>query len=176
MATSDASRISTTLTGTAARWYRARAADARGGTRKAMIVALARKLLLALWRLVTTGETPEGLALRPAGGGLPCRRTARGPAAHRLRTSDGPQLTTEVAAPRCCAWPLRRGSEWARRPGASPPMRMTASWSGSPRAHRIQVCGAMFALDGELPSDRHAGRIEPQAMRSKRRHGTTRQT
>ena len=50
-----------------ARWYRARTADARGGTRKAMIVALARKLLIALWRLVTTGETPEGLVLRPAG-------------------------------------------------------------------------------------------------------------
>src|SRR4051812_33367290 len=49
-----------------ARWYRARTADARGGTRKAMIVALARKLLLALWRLVTTGETPEGLVLRQA--------------------------------------------------------------------------------------------------------------
>ena len=49
-----------------ARWYRARTADARGGTRKAMIVALARKLLLALWRLVTTGETREGLVLRPA--------------------------------------------------------------------------------------------------------------
>ena len=49
-----------------ARWYRARTADARGGTRKAMIVALARKLLIALWRLVTTGETPEGVALRPA--------------------------------------------------------------------------------------------------------------
>jgi len=31
-----------------------------------MIVALARKLLVALWRLVTTGETPEGVALRPA--------------------------------------------------------------------------------------------------------------
>jgi transposase len=49
-----------------ARWYRARTADARGGTRKAMIVALARKLLIALWRLVTTGEAPEGVALRPA--------------------------------------------------------------------------------------------------------------
>jgi transposase len=49
-----------------ARWYRARTADARGGTRKAMIVALARKLLIALWRLVTTGEAPEGLVLRPA--------------------------------------------------------------------------------------------------------------
>src|SRR5690348_9051826 len=49
-----------------ARWYRARTADARGGTRKTMVVALARKLLLALWRLVATGEVPEGVDLRPA--------------------------------------------------------------------------------------------------------------
>jgi transposase len=46
-------------------WYRKRTSDARGGTRKTMIVALARKLLIALWRLVTTGETPAGLLLRP---------------------------------------------------------------------------------------------------------------
>jgi transposase len=32
-----------------------------------MIVALARKLLIALWRLVITGETLEGVILRPAG-------------------------------------------------------------------------------------------------------------
>ena len=38
-----------------AQWYRARTADARSGTRKTMIVALARKLLIALWRMVTTG-------------------------------------------------------------------------------------------------------------------------
>jgi transposase len=49
-----------------ARWYFARTADGRGGTRKTMIVALARKLLIALWRLVTTGEIPEGVILRPA--------------------------------------------------------------------------------------------------------------
>ena len=49
-----------------AQWYRSRTADARGGTRKTMIVALARKLLIALWRLVTTGEAPAGLILRPA--------------------------------------------------------------------------------------------------------------
>ena len=36
------------------------------GTRKTMIVALARKLLIALWRLVTTGVVPEGVRLRPA--------------------------------------------------------------------------------------------------------------
>ena len=48
-------------------WYRARTADSRLGTRKTMIVALARKLLIALWRFVTTGETLEGVVLRPAG-------------------------------------------------------------------------------------------------------------
>jgi transposase len=47
-------------------WYRKRTSDARNGTRKTMIVALARKLLIALWRLATTGETPAGLLLRPA--------------------------------------------------------------------------------------------------------------
>ena len=49
-----------------AQWYRARTADGRGGARKTMIVALARKLLIALWRMVTTGEIPEGISLRPA--------------------------------------------------------------------------------------------------------------
>jgi len=49
-----------------AKWCRGRTADARGGTRKTMIVALARKLLIALSRLVTTGEEPQGVILRPA--------------------------------------------------------------------------------------------------------------
>ena len=50
-----------------AQWYRARTADSRLGTRKTMIVALARKLLIGLWRFVTTGEILEGVILRPAG-------------------------------------------------------------------------------------------------------------
>jgi len=49
-----------------AQWYRARTADARGSTRKTLIVALARKLLIALWRMVTTGEVPAGVVLRAA--------------------------------------------------------------------------------------------------------------
>jgi transposase len=49
------------------RWYRTRTADSRVGTRKTMIVAMARKLLIALWRFVTTGETLEGVILRPTG-------------------------------------------------------------------------------------------------------------
>jgi transposase len=46
-------------------WYRARTASA-GKKCKTMIVALARKLLIALWRLVTTGEVPTGVVLRAA--------------------------------------------------------------------------------------------------------------
>jgi transposase len=48
-----------------AQWFCARATDGRSGTRKTMIVALARKLLIALWRMATTGEIPEGVILRP---------------------------------------------------------------------------------------------------------------
>jgi transposase len=46
-------------------WFRTRTENARG-TRKPMIVALARKLLIALWRLVQEGVVPEGIVLRPA--------------------------------------------------------------------------------------------------------------
>ena len=49
-----------------AQWFATRTADGRTSTRKTMIVALARKLLIALWRLVTRGEVPQGVVLRPA--------------------------------------------------------------------------------------------------------------
>ena len=42
-----------------AQWYRARTKTARA-TRKTMIVALARKLMIALWRYLTQGLLPEG--------------------------------------------------------------------------------------------------------------------
>jgi transposase len=48
-----------------AQWYRTRTQDAPS-TRKTMIVALARKLLIAIWRFVTAGEIPAGVSLRPA--------------------------------------------------------------------------------------------------------------
>ena len=47
-----------------AQWYQARVIA--GKKRKTMIVALARKLLVALWRFVTTGEVPQAIVLRPA--------------------------------------------------------------------------------------------------------------
>ena len=44
-------------------WFRSRV-EAPGVRKKTMIVALARKLLIALWRLVQTGEVPRGVVLR----------------------------------------------------------------------------------------------------------------
>ena len=48
-----------------AQWFEARTGNARG-SRKKMIVALARKLMIALWHFVRDGVMPEGVALRPA--------------------------------------------------------------------------------------------------------------
>jgi transposase len=53
-----------------AQWFRSRTENVRG-TRKTMIVALARKLpislwLISLWRLVRDGVLPDGVILRPA--------------------------------------------------------------------------------------------------------------
>jgi transposase len=49
-----------------AQWYQTRTTAAKPGVRKTMIVALARKLLIALWRYATTGLIPAGVALRAA--------------------------------------------------------------------------------------------------------------
>jgi transposase len=49
-----------------AKWFRSRTEGSSGARKTTMIVALARKLLIALWRLVTTGEIPDGIVLRPA--------------------------------------------------------------------------------------------------------------
>jgi len=48
-----------------AQWYRTRTA-AKGVRKTVLIVALARKLLIALWRMVTAGEIPHGVVLRTA--------------------------------------------------------------------------------------------------------------
>jgi transposase len=49
-----------------AQWFHLRTQNAPR-TRKTMIVALARKLLIALWRFVREGVVPEGVLLRPVG-------------------------------------------------------------------------------------------------------------
>jgi hypothetical protein len=47
-----------------AQLFQARTAGNKGARKTKMIAALARKLLIALWRLVKTGEVPAGVTLR----------------------------------------------------------------------------------------------------------------
>lgn len=47
-----------------AQWYRMRTEGPAAAQRTKMIVALARKLLIAFWRMVMVGEIPAGFALR----------------------------------------------------------------------------------------------------------------
>jgi transposase len=49
-----------------AQWFRSRTEGPKGARKTTMIVALARKLLIALWRMVTSGEVPQGVVLRQA--------------------------------------------------------------------------------------------------------------
>jgi transposase len=48
------------------KWFAARVAGGSGRIRKIMVVALARKLLVALWRYVQNGVVPEGARLADA--------------------------------------------------------------------------------------------------------------
>jgi len=48
------------------RWFHARVGAAKGRVRRIAIVALARKLLVALWRYVTQGVVPEGAVFKAA--------------------------------------------------------------------------------------------------------------
>ncbi len=47
-------------------WFRTRVGDAKGRIRKIAIVALARKLMVALWRYLETGLIPTGAVMRPS--------------------------------------------------------------------------------------------------------------
>lgn len=49
-----------------AKWFQARVGDARGRARRIAITAVARRLLVMLWRCVTSGVLPAGVRLSPA--------------------------------------------------------------------------------------------------------------
>lgn len=48
------------------RWFRERVRDIKGRLRRITIVAVARKLMVALWRYLETGVVPNGAVLRPS--------------------------------------------------------------------------------------------------------------
>jgi transposase len=47
-------------------WFRKRVGTLQGRTRRIAIVAMARKLLIALWRYADTGVMPDGVEIRAA--------------------------------------------------------------------------------------------------------------
>jgi transposase len=49
-----------------AAWFRERVGTLQGRTRRIAIVAMARKLLIALWRYVESGLLPDGIEIRDA--------------------------------------------------------------------------------------------------------------
>jgi transposase len=51
-----------------ATWFRERVGALQGRTRRIAIVAMARKLLIALWRYVETGMVPDGVEIRAKAG------------------------------------------------------------------------------------------------------------
>ena len=48
-------------------WFRERVGGTGRRMRKIMVVAMARRLLIALWRFATQGVVPEGVTINPAG-------------------------------------------------------------------------------------------------------------
>ena len=114
-----------------AKWFEARTKNARGW-RKKMIVALARKLLIALWHFVRDGVVPEGVVLRPAH--LRSRKRSRNTRRFRppVRTAcDGSPMTVRGGG----VPPVSMASMLRYRMGPPPrgllPMRIPASWFGS---------------------------------------------
>jgi transposase len=47
-------------------WFKQRVGDQKGRVRRIAIVAMARKLMVALWRFLTLGLVPEGASVRAA--------------------------------------------------------------------------------------------------------------
>jgi len=54
-----------------ATWFRERVGQLQGRTRRIAIVAMARKLLIALWRYVETGVVPDGIIIREEAAATP---------------------------------------------------------------------------------------------------------
>jgi hypothetical protein len=77
------------------RWFHQRAEVNAGRVRRVMIVAMARKLLIALWRYATLGVLPEGAVLenRLAGAG----RSFGGVIGGAVELDAGVQFGAQVA-------------------------------------------------------------------------------
>src|SRR5262245_21313904 len=135
-----------------ANWFWSRTEGPSGVRKTTMIVALARKLLIALWRLVTTGEVPEGVVLRPAVCATPSNKKG-----HTRGSAPGRADATVADDDR--RWRQSEsgyGCNAAER--MDPPPRSLARRSvsllhgqGSFGPNRIQACGASSCAHRQAP-------------------------
>jgi transposase len=72
-------------------WYHEKVRDGRGRIKRIAIIALARKLLVALWRLVTQGVVPNG----------PCLSSRRRPDSFRHNTIRRPADSVDLQIRGC---------------------------------------------------------------------------
>ena len=136
-----------------AQWYRARTGGVKGVRKTVMIVALARKLLISLWRMVTTGEVPEGVR---CGRSRPDATGADGQQVYSFGTPTALAWWVADDDPRRWqpehAWLATPAEEWARCLGASLTEAHGCFMVRIPGgSYRIQGRGARFARTGGLP-------------------------
>jgi Transposase IS116/IS110/IS902 family len=116
-----------------AHWFYARTKNAPQ-TRKTMIVALARKLLIALWRLAREGERSRRVSSCVQLYERSYREIFRQLRPASLQAREGGDDGSRWRGPDRPPWLSCREKEWVRRFGASPPMRMRScqgmAWQG----------------------------------------------
>jgi hypothetical protein len=122
-----------------AQWYRARTGGANGARKTTMVVALARKLLIAMWRMVTTGEIPEGVRLReefrtPVGVRKSPKNEPAGPVGRYGVLRIGPscwERPCRFCEPRARGWQGFRRATGRQNPDAWQAQHATATWVGT---------------------------------------------
>ena len=114
-------------------WFRDRVGSTGRRIRKVMVVALARKLLIALWRFVIDGVMPEGAVVKLL---HPNRRRNRAALRRHWQSGDPRERR------RSSAWRLaRRLKEWCRSFEALPSPGMRDSGRGSVIPPDVRLAG-----------------------------------
>jgi hypothetical protein len=154
-------------TSTLSRWYLRRFARGNRRLRKVGIVALARNLLIALWRYLETGEPPQGAGLKGQkltlrlkkdfAAFLPARRGAH-------RRPPAPPVSPFPVAGRSPIGPCRIAPASCRRAGVpSTAPAPQAALSGRPRFENQGLDPRRF-IEGTVPPE---FRADPLVCRRK---------
>jgi hypothetical protein len=151
------------------KWFAQRVGEAKGRIRRIAIVALARKLMVALWRYLETGLIPEGAVMNAASKGIAQKRAPRSACApgrcvtvHPLGSLPLFQIGPTVR-PRC---PLNAGL-WSRSPTTEPAFRPWRAISRSQAQGRDKCDDAGETIE---KIDHRRRRLAPQQQECRSRH------